>query len=82
MCLIEWIINFSDFYFSSYREKLIENWSTKTTKNDDNSKNKNLKLDFSFEKNIGKKIGIFFCSIIETFLNIEAYPYLGQGPLM
>ena len=41
----------SDFYFSSYREKFIVNWGDDVTKwpiNDLNSKNKNLKFDFSF----------------------------------
>ena len=46
------IKKFSDFYFSSYREKFIENWGddvTKWPKNDHYSKNenwKNLKYEF------------------------------------
>ena len=49
------IKKFFDFYFSSYRVKLIENWGDdvkKCPKNDQYSKNKNrknLKFDFSFD---------------------------------
>ena len=42
----------SDFYFSSYREKLIENWGDFWYKNDHNSKTKkreNLEFDFCFD---------------------------------
>ena len=79
---IEKIIKkFSDFYFSKYREKFIENWGadvTKWPKNDPNSKNKdrkNLKFDFlsiqsnlnTFEKKIKKLENNNFRSNIEAF---------------
>ena len=83
----KYIKKFFDLYFSSYREKFIENWGddvTKMNKNDHNSKNKyrqNLKFDCSLVQPIGDlscKFNHFFFMIL-TYASKTLKPGLAKG---
>ena len=69
------ILDFSDFYFSSYGHFCSRNCPFPMNFHD-NSKNKNRKMDFSFDSAL-------YASFMKMGVKLRggsAYPYLGQGP--